>query len=233
MAAVPPQPSSTASSLQNNHDLNNNQNTLESQPSSPTPLTNPTSASPAQPNKATLQHHHHHSASVSSVRLNLPTPDSGPRRPPLGSTTGSIHRNQKPGRILAFAAAALDKTIANISEPTIRPRHSSSALSRLSLAFEPPSTLSDSDKEKPRIRGASLISVGSSASLLSTYPQNRRSSLVSVKDPISTPYSETDPTCPPPIHVGGLENKMHQTSSRLLRMTDDERPFTKVGRPLK
>jgi hypothetical protein len=26
------------------------------------------------------------------------------------------------------------------------------------------------------------------------------------------------------------ENKMHQTSSRLLRMTDDDRPFTKVGR---
>ncbi|KAF4126535.1 hypothetical protein GMORB2_0271, partial [Geosmithia morbida] len=47
--------------------------------------------------------------------------------------------------------------------------------------------------------------------------------------PISKPYSETDPNTPPPIKVrpGDISGKMHQTSSRLLRMTDDDRPFTK------
>lgn len=46
-------------------------------------------------------------------------------------------------------------------------------------------------------------------------------------NPPSQPYSETDPNRPLPVRVGRVDNKMHQTSSRLLRMTDDDRPFTK------
>jgi len=45
--------------------------------------------------------------------------------------------------------------------------------------------------------------------------------------PLSQPYTETDPNRPLPIRQPAADSKMHQTSSRLLRMTDDERPFTK------
>ncbi|PHH55939.1 Developmental regulator flbA [Ceratocystis fimbriata CBS 114723] len=43
----------------------------------------------------------------------------------------------------------------------------------------------------------------------------------------SQPYDDTDPSLPPPVKVGPNANEMHQTSSRLLRMTDDDRPFTR------
>lgn len=52
------------------------------------------------------------------------------------------------------------------------------------------------------------------------------------ESPYSQPYSETDSSQPPPLILPKLDNKMHQTSSRLLRMTDDDRPFTKVSREL-
>ncbi|KKA30338.1 hypothetical protein TD95_002255 [Thielaviopsis punctulata] len=44
---------------------------------------------------------------------------------------------------------------------------------------------------------------------------------------VSKPYTETDATCPLPIKIERPGNTMHQTSSRLLRMTDDDRPFTR------
>jgi hypothetical protein len=53
---------------------------------------------------------------------------------------------------------------------------------------------------------------------------------VPAKDPPpSQPYSQTDPGRPPLIKFtpSSAESKMHQTSSRLLRMTDDDRPFTR------
>ncbi|KAL5594714.1 hypothetical protein BROUX41_001629 [Berkeleyomyces rouxiae] len=43
----------------------------------------------------------------------------------------------------------------------------------------------------------------------------------------SQSYDDTDPSLPPPVKVGPNSNEMHQTSSRLLRMTDDDRPFTR------
>ncbi|KAI2472962.1 RGS-domain-containing protein [Annulohypoxylon bovei var. microspora] len=145
--------------------------------------------------------------------------------------SASLARNQKSGGLFAFAAAAIDKTIANISEPTIRSRPSASALSRLSVVLDSPtnseSSNSNSDKSS-RIRSFSSNSSGpSTPSLLGTLSDAKRPSQSSLRDPISKPYSETDASRPPPILLPGLENKMHQTSSRLLRMTDDDRPFTK------
>ncbi|KAH6660438.1 regulator of G-protein signaling, partial [Truncatella angustata] len=55
----------------------------------------------------------------------------------------------------------------------------------------------------------------------------RSSQLSLVGDPISRPYSQTDPNTVQPIRLAAAKNKMHQTSSRLLRMTDDDRPFTR------
>ncbi|KAI1482007.1 RGS-domain-containing protein [Daldinia eschscholtzii] len=139
------------------------------------------------------------------------------------ASTGSIPgvtKNPKPGGLFARAAAAIDK----ISEPTIRSRSSASTLSRLSVVLD--STSSDnSSSDKSRIRSFSGNSSGpSTPSILSP---TKRASQLSLRDPISKPYSETDATRPPPIILSGTQNKMHQTSSRLLRMTDDDRPFTK------
>ncbi|KAI3318606.1 RGS-domain-containing protein [Xylariaceae sp. AK1471] len=149
--------------------------------------------------------------------------------PAAGSKPPSSSRTQKPVGLLAFAAAAFDRTIANRAEPFVRSRQSSSTLNRLSIALESPtsSEFSNSDRSsKGRIlTGGS--SVSSTPVLLSPLTDTRRSSQASLKDLISTPYSETDPTQPPPVLLSSPENKMHQTSSRLLRMTDDDRPFTR------
>ncbi|KAI1102775.1 RGS-domain-containing protein [Jackrogersella minutella] len=150
----------------------------------------------------------------------------------ISASTGSapiIARNPKSGGLFAFAAAAIDKTIANISEPTIRSRPSASALSRLSVVLDSPTTSENSNSDKSsRIRSFSSNSSGpTTPSVQGTLSDAKPSSQLSLKDPISKPYSETDASRPPPILLPGLENKMHQTSSRLLRMTDDDRPFTK------
>jgi hypothetical protein len=49
-------------------------------------------------------------------------------------------------------------------------------------------------------------------------------------DPPSQAYSNTATDTPAPIQLPRSDhsNKMHQTSSRLLRMTSDDRPFTRV-----
>ncbi|RYP01024.1 hypothetical protein DL763_000445 [Monosporascus cannonballus] len=152
------------------------------------------------------------------------------------SSSGSLpfsNRNQKSGGFLALAAAAFDKTIANISEPTIRARGSPLTPSRLSIAIDPSGTSSSDHIGQPRSptpRGVSnSLTAASTLTTLESLKLNRRqSSLASLKDPISRPYSEADPNNPPPIIVPHKDSTMHQTSSRLLRMTDDERPFTKL-----
>ncbi|KAI1416769.1 RGS-domain-containing protein [Hypoxylon sp. FL1857] len=151
------------------------------------------------------------------------------RQHQLTPSTGSASsaKNQKSGGLFAFAAAAIDKTIANISEPTIRSRPSASALSRLSVVLDSPTSSENSNSDKSRIRSFSSNSSAPSPTSLGPPTDAKRSSQVSLKDPISKPYSETDASRPPPILVPGLQNKMHQTSSRLLRMTDDDRPFTR------
>jgi hypothetical protein len=50
----------------------------------------------------------------------------------------------------------------------------------------------------------------------------------SANHPPSQPYMATGPNQPPPIKYPVTANNMHQTSSRLLRMTDDGQPFTRV-----
>lgn len=136
--------------------------------------------------------------------------------------------SQRSGGILAFAQAALDKTFANIAEPRVRTRQS---LNRLSTG---PDLIFSSAQPSPDKSARLRTSVSNQASSPTASGEGRHSSLSSVlKDPPSQPYSETDPTRPPPIRLTRQDNKMHQTSSRLLRMTDDDRPFTKVSSQLR
>ncbi|KAI0970640.1 regulator of G protein signaling domain-containing protein [Xylaria arbuscula] len=146
------------------------------------------------------------------------------------SKSSTSPRTQKPAGLLAFAAAALDRTISIRAEPVARYPRSSSSLDRLSVALDSPAssnestTLDKSAKGRVLTRGSSV----SSTPVLPSFPTDTsRSSYAILKDPIATPYSETDASHPPPILQSTIENKMHQTSSRLLRMTDDDRPFTR------
>lgn len=170
--------------------------------------------------------------SVADSPVVVPSANPSFRQHTASASTGSasLAKNQKSGGLFAFAAAAIDKTIANISEPTIRSRPSASALSRLSVVLDSPTSSESSSSDKSRIRSFSSNSSGpSTPSLLGNLSDAKRPSQSSLRDPISKPYSETDASRPPPILLPGTENKMHQTSSRLLRMTDDDRPFTKVS----
>lgn len=129
-------------------------------------------------------------------------------------TTTSLPGSPKSAGLFAFAAAAFS----GLSEPRLRPRQS---LTRLYTGLDSapgPGRLSPERSSRHR---ATLSNFSSSSALLGEGKS-------SGSNPPSKPYSETDPTRPLPIHVSRLDEKMHQTSSRLLRMTDDDRPFTKV-----
>lgn len=141
---------------------------------------------------------------------------------PQHLSNSSISSQRSGSGFLAF----FDRSLAGITEPRLRQRQS---LSRLSTG---PDSLSSSSGQLSPEKGHRSARPASNyaAPIGSTAVDGRQPSpnLV-LGDPPSQPYSETDPTLPEPTHVSRLDNKMHQTSSRLLRMTDDDRPFTKVS----
>jgi hypothetical protein len=200
------------------------------QPSRKAPLTSPLDSL-----------HEVASATTSSTTPASPATGSPPASTPVVPTAPPAHRHhhhqhhassssissQRTGGFLALAAAALDKTLSGISEPRVRPRQS---LSRLSAG--PDFLLSSASQQfspdrSSRARPASNYSVPSppllgESRLHSSSPSPR-------DEQFGKPYTETDPNYPQPVRVSRNDNKMHQTSSRLLRMTDDDRPFTKVS----
>lgn len=127
-------------------------------------------------------------------------------------------------------AAALDKTQAALSSlhlsssRSIRQRASVSTLGRVPSAAASALSVSDFEREA-RYRASNNASPVSTAASIFTVDAT---DAAPVQDLPSQPYSETDPNRPPPIRLPRNDNKMHQTSSRLLRMTDDDRPFSKV-----
>ncbi|KAK0715772.1 regulator of G protein signaling domain-containing protein [Lasiosphaeris hirsuta] len=217
------------------------QSSKSPQPSSSSPLShpapfsnsNPLSSSPgtlSQPSRASIAQEKKlppsSSSSTSSgaapaATTTIATAPAGQRYNHLSNP--SISSSQRSGGFLALAAAALDKTIAGIAEPRIRPRQS---LGRLSTG---PDFLFSSAQQSSPDKPARTRPTSNYTASPSTLPGDGKSSGLSTRlhDPPSKPYSETDPTHPLPTRVSRLDNKMHQTSSRLLRMTDDDRPFTK------
>jgi hypothetical protein len=172
--------------------------------------------------------HHHHQDSVIAASPNIAAPPAHPHSHRHTVSVSRLNQRSSSG-IFALAAAALDRTqnaIATISEPSIRPRHSNSTLSRLSLlSSSNPNSEPSSPDRKHRLKSASNQSLLASANLDSAIASQAPTTI----NPPSLPYSTTDPNLPPPIKSSPVTaNKMHQTSSRLLRMTDDDRPFTKV-----
>jgi hypothetical protein len=173
----------------------------------------------------------------------LPSSDYFTRSKHRQSLLSTSSKQSRSG-LFTLAALARDKTssaIANLSEPSIRTRSSTNSLYR--TAQSSPTSIT-SPTIYSNTRGAqSPDSLGSTLDLPqpqatpSTSPHSRtqstfnsRQSLLETNPP-SQAYSDTASNTPPPISfVPGRNNsKMHQTSSRLLRMTDDERPFTRVS----
>ncbi|KAI0009983.1 RGS-domain-containing protein [Xylariaceae sp. FL0662B] len=165
-------------------------------------------------------------ASQNTTTTTTITTASHPRQHQLNPSISSSSKNPKSGGLFSLAAAA----IANISEPTVRNRPSSTSLSRLSVVLDSPTSSDQSSSDySSRIRSFSSNSSTPTTPVLPSPLSNRKpASQASLKDPISKPYSETDATRPPPVLLHNPQkNKMHQTSSRLLRMTNDDRPFTR------
>ncbi|KAH0524897.1 hypothetical protein TsFJ059_007344 [Trichoderma semiorbis] len=151
-----------------------------------------------------------------------PPPVSQSRRHASSVSIGSssLPRHQRTSSsILSRAAAALDRTqsaIASISEPVIRNRQSNSTLARLSLTA-PSHQLRDEPASPDR---PTAFNYPSSQSLLSNPGDGKQSSFSSAQHSPTLPSTGLSSESSSP-------NKMHQTSSRLLRMTDDDRPFTR------
>lgn len=183
-----------------------------------------------------------HPASVDPFSYQGQPASASPNYRPINHlrSTSVSNKSLRTSSFLGFAAAALDKTQSALltrqsSDHSIRQRSSNSALGRIASSGDLGLSSSDLEQES-RYRKSNNQSPASQPTTPVLGNRSSRASLVQaqVHDPPSQPYSETDPNRPLPIRYSGKENKMHQTSSRLLRMTDDDRPFTKVsiGAPL-
>ncbi|KUJ10309.1 RGS-domain-containing protein [Mollisia scopiformis] len=158
------------------------------------------------------------------------------------STLSTASSKQNRSGIFNFAALARDKTtsaIASFSEPALRSRPSSGSLYRTAQS----SPVQEAPNNTKGARSVESIGSGrnntNSPKTSTTPPQTttshaRTDTLSSTTslletDPPSQAYANTSSDTPPPIAFVPPTNynKMHQTSSRLLRMTSDERPFTR------
>jgi GTPase-activating protein SST2 len=163
------------------------------------------------------------------------------------SAPSTASSKQSRAGLLNFAALAREKTssaIASFSEPALRNRPSSNSLYRSaqsSPTSTSPSPITPSRSAEPQA-SPQETSESSSLNSTSTAPSSQtsadtasassgqRQSLLETNPP-SQAYSNTATDTPTPITFlpSANYNKMHQTSSRLLRMTSDDRPFTRVG----
>lgn len=193
---------------------------------------NPTTTAPSAP--------HPLSANLLS---SLPTVESQSR--PIHSkhhrqSTFSLSSSSKQnlGGLYTLAALARDKTtsaIASLSEPSIRSRRSSNSLYLSAQNASSPSSRSPAETQHKYREIPDSRSHGTPPSThqrRETLTSNiARQSLLETNPP-SQAYADTAYDTPPiavprPYRPANL-NKMHQTSSRLLRMTNEDRPFTRV-----
>lgn len=165
------------------------------------------------------------------------------------STLSTSSSKQNRGALFTLAALARGKTanaIASLSEPSIRPRPSSNSLYR--SAQSSPTSPANNTNGLPKSADSQTSTQDNTGSLdnsrtsssAHTRSENQTSSTARQSlletDPPSQAYSNTAADTPAPIvlppHRSENYNKMHQTSSRLLRMTSDDRPFTRVRKSL-
>ncbi|CAG8960956.1 hypothetical protein HYFRA_00002494 [Hymenoscyphus fraxineus] len=221
----------------------------QTQPPSQSALTTDTltlTFTPTQAQTQTLSSTHSHLTTDVLDQSSLPTQTTTPavslvpspntvkalranykQRQSVLSTTSP--KNNRPSLFNLAATLARDKTnngIASLSEPSILGDRKSSSSLYLSAQNLPTSSLthpsipiSDTIESLPDPRQAPHsrpTSIQQQQSLLETNPPSQA-------------YSHTSTDTPAPIAFvpAANSNKMHQTSSRLLRMTSDDRPFTR------
>lgn len=197
-----------------------------------------TRPSPSPSSSASLENLAHGSGSSSLI-----APSQPELRLVSDTQSQPTRRHHQPqSKSKSSGLLALAGRISPLHEPALRPRQSNSSLTRAILAADngfgaPHSPSEPSPTYLGIANSGARIRRSSNHSTASGYFPNykleaRRSSqsLVLHKDnPPSQPYSTTDRNQPPPVLLLNSESKMHQTSSRLLRMTDDDRPFTRVS----
>ncbi|KFY73570.1 hypothetical protein V499_06330 [Pseudogymnoascus sp. VKM F-103] len=172
------------------------------------------------------------SLATSSLTDSQPSPEKNPsidtllrvrsnskqRQSTLSTTSSRSSRTN----LLTFAALARDKTtsaIANFSDPVTRAQ-----VSRKNSHNR--RTAGDSEKS-PERKSDSSRSIPPQAKESQSIIATPRPGLQDTEPP-SQSYEDTDANTPTPRKVGAPEQStMHQTSSRLLRMTEDDRPFTR------
>lgn len=143
-----------------------------------------------------------------------------------GSVVGSIsRRNRRSFAAIAQRTSSAFASLSTIGTPTIGTTTLRSSASNSSLAKQtrPASTTPLTPPFSDEDTYDQLSGLSRSGSPEPQTIQKRRLTLQRVPTP---------PLESRPVHPGlapAAPPKMHQTSSRLLRMTEDERPFTKVG----
>lgn len=139
--------------------------------------------------------------------------------------------------LYALAALALDRTssaIATLSEPVLRSRASvSNFANEFANEFAQNNSHNKSvdyvENHPERRSDTSRYSHSQAKGSQPLPPDTRRASLLDTEPP-SQSYEDTHSNGTSPRKIGSQPfNKMHQTSSRLLRMTEDDKPFTKVS----
>lgn len=147
---------------------------------------------------------------INSINLNALSPSTSTATPATPTTPTLPIKPSRPASFLALASAAFDR-----AEQKIRPRQSLNRLSIINLDLSAlAAAVTSQDHSTPE-----------------SSPSDRDPPAALERKPLpgaySQPYSQTNPNLPPPILLPRSDSAMHQTSSRLLRMTDDDRPFTK------
>lgn len=174
---------------------------------------------------STLPHSHRTASSFANPPATDPTSSYTPSTF-TGSVVGSIsRRNRRSFAALAQRTSSAFASLSTIGTPTqsatiLRSSASNGSLSRQARpASTTPLTPPFSDEDTYE----QLSGLSRSGSPEPQTIHKRRLTLQRVPTP--PPESRTVNPGPAPA----APPKMHQTSSRLLRMTEDERPFTKVG----
>jgi len=170
---------------------------------------------------------------------NLSTRQAGVNYSHRQSTLSTFSTKQNRAGLFTLAALAREKTtnaIASLSEPSVkkRPSYGSININRSSqgpAASKPSSSRSSSFQASPLDSQHGIDSLSVPQSKLDTLKLGTQKQALLETNPPSQAYADTATGTRPPITLSpqGNYNKMHQTSSRLLRMTNDDRPFTRVG----
>lgn len=233
MALSQSRPSSTTS-LTNLPHITTSSHLISLEPSASVPV----SSTPAPTLDSTYTHTRSSPASIAPADFSSlhgsrqPSSNNSANRQ---STFSNFSTKQNRTGLFTLAQLARDKTtsaIASLSEPAVRNRPSYGSLNRLqySPALSSGNTSrsghSQSNYFDPQIETEHPTSSSHTRSDTLTSLNTRQ---LLETNPPSQAYSDTAADTPPTISHSANHNKMHQTSSRLLRMTNDDRPFTRVS----